>query len=138
MNFTSCTLITLISPSLHIHPPSLQPPSLAKTKQNKTTKIKSKETNKQAETSCGSCSVSHCVTQSPFCLNRFTCKCLLQFVLSLVPGLWLLLLYQYWNFTGALPLEYPVIALCHRDPAALDMQDWPLSYSPWFIDGVND
>ena len=24
------------------------------------------------------------------------------------------------------PLGYPVVALCHRDPAALDLQDWLL------------
>jgi len=41
---------------------------------------------------------------------------------------WLLLYYQYWILTG-IPLRYPVVGLCHGDPAALDLQDWPLSCS---------
>ena len=39
----------------------------------------------------------------------------------MVQGLWLLLHYQYWILTGT-PLGYPVVALCHGDPAALDLQ----------------
>jgi hypothetical protein len=35
------------------------------------------------------------------------------------------------------PLRYPVVALCHRDPAALDLQDWPFHVFQQFIDGVD-
>ena len=30
-----------------------------------------------------------------------------------------------------------MVALCHGDPAALDLQDWPLSELQQFIDGVD-
>lgn len=43
---------------------------------------------------------------------------------SLVGGFWLLSYHQYWILTGV-PPSYPVAALCHGDPAALDLQDWP-------------
>jgi len=43
---------------------------------------------------------------------------------SLVWDLWLLL-YQYWILTGT-PLGYPFVALCHRDSAALVLEDQPL------------
>jgi hypothetical protein len=66
-------------------------------------------------------SVSH---SKPFCPHIFTCKCSLRWVSSLFQGLWLLLYCQYWNFTG-ISLGYPVLALCHQDPAALDMQAQP-------------
>ena len=45
--------------------------------------------------------------------------------LGVVRYLWLLLSYQYQTITRT-PLSYPVAALCHGDPAALDLQDWPL------------
>jgi hypothetical protein len=38
---------------------------------------------------------------------------------------WFLLYYQFWILIGT-PHGPPVVALFHRDPAALDLQDWPL------------
>jgi hypothetical protein len=43
--------------------------------------------------------------------KHFTCKCLLQGLIGLVRGLWLLLHSQHWVFTGTL-LRYPVFSLC--------------------------
>jgi hypothetical protein len=78
-------------------------------------------------------SVSH---STPFHPNSFTCKCSLQWVTGLVQGLWLLLHYQYWIFTGT-PLGYPAVALCHGDPAAFVLQDQPLHVLEQFIHGVD-
>lgn len=39
--------------------------------------------------------------------------------MGLVQGLWPLIHYKYWILTGLCP----VVALCHREAAALDMQD---------------
>jgi hypothetical protein len=33
--------------------------------------------------------------------------------------------YQYWILTET-PFRYPMVVLCHGDPAALDLQDQPL------------
>ena len=43
---------------------------------------------------------------------------------------------QYWIVTGT-PLRYPVVALCHGDPVALDLQGWLLRMLQQFIDGVD-
>lgn len=51
----------------------------------------------------------------------------------MVLGLWLLLNYQYLIPIGTL-LEYPVAALCHRDPEALDVQIWSVHMLQQFID----
>ena len=51
-----------------------------------------------------------------FCPHFFACKCSLQWVISLVQGLWLLLHYQYQILTRT-----PLFALCHGDPAALNL-----------------
>lgn len=59
------------------------------------------------------------------CLHIFTYKCSLQWVVGLVWGPWLLEHYQYWMPTGSF-LRYPVVALCHGDPAAFLLQDQPL------------
>ena len=67
------------------------------------------------------CHMSHSV---PFCPHFFACKCLLERVIVLVGGLWLLLHYQHWNLTET-PFRYPVVALCHGDPAVLDQPNWP-------------
>ena len=42
---------------------------------------------------------------------------------GLFSDLWLLLHYLYWILRGT-SLGYPVVALYHGDPAALDLQDW--------------
>jgi hypothetical protein len=55
-------------------------------------------------------------------------------LVCLSQGLWLLLHHQYWNLTGT-PLGYPVVTLCHGDPAALDLQGWSLY--PLFKDGLD-
>lgn len=53
---------------------------------------------------------------------NFTCKCLLQCVLGLVQGLWLLLHFPYSILTRT-TLGYPVAALCLGDSAALIQQE---------------
>jgi hypothetical protein len=53
-----------------------------------------------------------------------------------VQGLWLLLLYQSWILTRT-PLRHPVVALCHGDLAALDLQDRPLLAFLQFTDWVD-
>ena len=69
--------------------------------------------------------VYHNVSHSrPFWPHIFICKCLLQWVIGLIQGFWLLLHNQYWIFMGTL-LRYPVVALCHRDLPALDLQNKP-------------
>ena len=78
-------------------------------------------------------SVSHSIS---LCPHIFTCKCSLQWVIGLVWGLWLLLHYQSWILTKS-PLGYPAVALCHEDPAALDLQDWSLHTLQQFIDRVD-
>jgi hypothetical protein len=65
----------------------------------------------------------------PFCSHVFTCKCTWQYVIGLVWGLSLLLHHQSWIFTRT-----PVVALCHGDPASLDLKDQPvylLQISGW-------
>lgn len=52
----------------------------------------------------------------------------------MVRGLWFLLHYQYWVLTES-PLGYPVVVLCHGDPATLDLQDWLLHTLQQIIDG---
>lgn len=54
-----------------------------------------------------------------FCASSFALQMFLEDV-GLIQGLWLLLLYQYWNLPG-MPLRYPVIALCHGDPVILEL-----------------
>jgi hypothetical protein len=66
-----------------------------------------------------------CYTLYSFCSNSFACKCSLQWVTDQVRGLRLLIHYQYWILTRT-PLRYPVVALGHGDPAALDLQAWSL------------
>lgn len=61
------------------------------------------------------------------CLNIFTCKCSLQWVLDLVQGLCLLWQHQYWILIWT--PSYPAAALCHGDSAALEQQDWPFCIS---------
>jgi len=71
---------------------------------------------KKKKSHCESCSVSQGVPQN---IPLSTLLCLQMFITMtchLMRGLWLLLLYQYWNFTGRL-LRYPVVALCHGDSA---------------------
>lgn len=60
----------------------------------------------------------------------------MQGVIGLVQGLWLLLHSQYRVLTGT-PLGYPVVALCHGEPAALDVQIWPLCLLLQIIDEVD-
>jgi len=44
----------------------------------------------------------------------------------------------YYTFnTHGTPLSYPVVTLCHRDPAVLVLQDWPFRALGQFIDGVD-
>ena len=77
--------------------------------------------------------MSHSI--SPFAQNRFN-EWSLQCITGLVQGLWLLLHHQYWILTRT-PLRYPVVAMCHGDPAALDLQDRPLHMFHQFINVVD-
>jgi hypothetical protein len=61
-------------------------------------------------------SVSHNIS---LCPHNFTFTCSLQWVIDLVPDLWLLWNHQYWIFTGS-PPDYSVVTLCIGDLAALD------------------
>lgn len=81
--------------------------------------------NKQNKTkpSCGSCVGSRWgPTANP---KSFTWKCWLQWVIGLVRGFWLSLHCQYWILTG-ISLKDSVVALCHGDPDALLLWNWPL------------
>ena len=40
------------------------------------------------------------------------------------------------TLTGT-PLGYPIVALCHGDPAALGLPDWPIHLLQKIIDEVN-
>ena len=66
----------------------------------------------------------------------FTCKCSLQWVIGLFWDLWLLFHYLYWNFTRT-PLGYPIVALCHRNPLALNLQDKLFHMLQQIIEGVD-
>jgi len=44
--------------------------------------------------------------------------------------------YLYWFLIGT-PIRYPVVALCHGDPATLDLQDWPFHMPQKIIDGID-
>lgn len=73
---------------------------------------------------------------TPFCPYIFTCKYYLQQGIGVVQGLWLLLHHRYWILERT-PLGYPVAALCHGNPADLDLQGLILLTSQQFIDGVD-
>ena len=76
--------------------------------------------------------VSHRI---PFCLNIFTCKCSLQWVIGLVWGPWILLCHQFW-----IPTEtprYPVVMQCHEYSATLVLHDHLIYMFPQFIDGLD-
>lgn len=70
-----------------------------------------------------------------FSLYMFAWKCSLQWVIRVVQGLWLLLHSGYWTLTGN-SLRYPVVALCHGCPAALDLQVQSFHILRKFIDEV--
>lgn len=131
-NFTSCTRVPFISQSFHVCPsPYILLP------------IEEKQIHVTPPLfpplyhiilycgGIGSCDVSHSV---PFCSSSFSCTCSLQWDIGLVQGLWLLLVHhQYWTLTDT-PLGCPVIALSHRGPTALVLQDQFLPMQ--LVDGV--
>ena len=90
--------------------------------------------NKTHTQSIESCSLSQCVPQYISLLIHLHLQMFI--VMSHWSGLrsWFLWQHQYWILTGTSPW-YPVIALCHRDPATLDQQDRPLYVSQSFVDG---
>jgi hypothetical protein len=100
-------------------PASLQPPS-----------------EKEKKNSCGSCSVSQCVPLYTFLPTPLY----LQMLIAVSPCCVLRPLASATLSILTLtriPLGYPVVALCHRDPAALDLQDWLLHALQQCIDGVD-
>jgi hypothetical protein len=36
------------------------------------------------------------------------------------------------------PLKHSAVALCHGDPAALDLYDWPFNSLQEILDGIDD
>ena len=80
-----------------------------------------------------------CVTQFTQYPNSSSCKCSLQWTF----GHWFdskplaLLYHQYW-ILPRMHLRYPVVALCHGDPAALEEQHWSIHLLQQFIAGVDD
>jgi hypothetical protein len=70
-----------------------------------------------------------CSTVCNFLSHIFTYKCSLQWVIGLVWGILTFAILSILDPRGS-PLGYSVVALCHRDSAALDLQDWPLSHAP--------
>lgn len=73
---------------------------------------------------------------TPFCPHFFTFKCSSQWVIGLIPRLWLQLHHQYRLLTRT-SLGYPVVALCHGDPKALKLKSWLLHMPQHFTDGIN-
>lgn len=70
----------------------------------------------------GSFSVTQWVTQHTSFPFIFTFKCSLQWLIGLAQD-WLLLHPLYGAPTN-IPVGYPIAALCHRAPSALDLQVW--------------
>ena len=125
MNFPSCTTIPTHLPVLSYPPLPWQPPPPPK-----------KRKQWQQKQSCHeSCSVSQ-FTHYP---NSSACKWSLQWTF----GHWCeskplaLLYHQYW-ILPRMHLRYPVVALCHGDPAALEEQHWSIHLLQQFIAGVDD
>jgi hypothetical protein len=92
-----------------------------------------KQTNKHLHKSlCVSLSISVC----PHIFTHSLTSLLSAMGHCLIRGLWLLVHYKYWTLTGTL-LRYPVVALCHGDPAALVLQDPPLHRLWQFTDDMD-
>jgi hypothetical protein len=122
VSFTSCTPIPLICPSPCMCPPPLQPAH-----------------QQRKPILAVEAAVCHGVCPStPFCLFFLVCTGSLQWVIGLVQVLWHLLFSQYWILTGS-PLVYPVV-LCHRDPAAFDLQErapeWDILFCYYPLEGL--
>lgn len=70
-------------------------------------------TAKKKKTLVAEAVVCHSVSRStPLCPHIFACKCSLHWLIGLVQGHWLLLLWQYCNFTGTLD-RYLAVALSY-------------------------
>lgn len=104
---------------IHLHNPSYPPSALA-IPSNKI-KCKRKKSHLVVEAVVWH-SEPHSVAFSP-CI--FTWMCSLPWVTGLALCLWILLHYQY-VVTARTPLGCAVVALCHGEPEALDLQDWTL------------
>ena len=132
MNFTSCTPIPFISPSLHICPLPLQPPH-GKKMTATTTKRKTKISPWKPQ--C----VTVCHIAHLFCHrgNHGVSQCITQYTLS-PRQLFLQMFIAMNHWSGSRPLVSWISCCCprHRDPAALDLQDWPLHMLQQFIDEV--
>ena len=60
------------------------------------------------------------MSQTTFCPHFFAYKCSMQWFLSLVGGLWLLLYISVLE-SYRTPLRYPMVAPCHRYPELLNL-----------------
>lgn len=95
MSFTFCTPIPVLFPALV---PNLYPCNI----------LLNREKIKALIVGVVMCpSVSH---STYACLHFFGCKCSLQWLVDLVGGLRLLLLYKYRSFSGT-AVRYPIVAL---------------------------
>ena len=120
MNFPSCTTIPTHFPVLSYPPLPWQPPPPPK-----------KRKQWQQKQSCHeSCSVSHSLhsIQTALLANVHCNE-------NLKP---LALLYHQDWILPRMHLRYPVVALCHGDPAALEEQHWSIHLLQQFIAGVDD
>lgn len=130
MNFTTCTPIPLIFPSLHIFTLSLQYPP-PPTPPNKNLNQPTNQLNKNLALEA---SVYRGVPPSlPFGTNSFTCKC----PTSLCPTSLRLLASATLSVLGPQQdSSWISCCLCHGDPTALIVKAWPLQVLQQFMDGV--
>jgi hypothetical protein len=82
---------------------------------------------------CRRHSVTMCPIVYPLSIH-FACKCSLQRAICLFEGFWLLLCYQYCMLIG-IPLRYPVVTMCHGDPAAWMCRTGPFIHSSRYWGG---
>lgn len=80
--------------------------------------------------------VCQCESQCVLLPKQLYLQTFIPRAIGVVRGLWLLLHHQCWILPMA-SLRYLLVALCHGDPAALDLQDPPLHLPQQLIDGVD-
>jgi hypothetical protein len=80
--------------------------------------------------------MSQCVPHYIPLSKHLHLQCSLQWVIGLIWDLWLLWHHQYQVLIRT-PLGYPLVALCHGDPAALEQQAWPFHMPQTFADDID-
>jgi hypothetical protein len=132
VNFTLCTTIPLISPSVHNYPPPFPPPLKRKleTKIRKERERKEKRKRKK---------ISHLAMEAGVCHSgpHITHRGLLAKVHHNEQLIW----FKVSGFCPAIKsgfsLGFLLDILCHGDPATLILQGWLLHMFQQFIDGVD-